>query len=194
MKTTRLKTAITSTVLFLIIIWAVHFVNFLSGMRLSGFGIHPLHLDGLVGIVAAPFLHADFGHLVANSSIAMIVVFLIALSGRKILWMSSVVIALVAGLGTWLLGGPNTLHIGASGLIFGWLVFLIVRGLFTHQILQILLGAGVLFTYGSVLWGVLPTTPGVSWQGHFFGAIGGLLAAWMLGRKGTAAGLSMASV
>lgn len=194
MKTTRLKTAITSTVLFLIIIWAVHFVNFLSGMRLSGFGIHPLHLDGLVGIVAAPFLHADFGHLVANSSIAMIVVFLIALSGRKILWMSSVVIALVAGLGTWLLGGPNTLHIGASGLIFGWLVFLIVRGLFTHQILQILLGAGVLFTYGSVLWGVLPTTPGVSWQGHFFGAIGGLLAAWMLSRKGTAAGLSMASV
>nr|WP_235700814.1 rhomboid family intramembrane serine protease [Corynebacterium auriscanis] len=148
----------------------------------------------LVGIILAPFLHADFGHLMANSSIALIVVFLVALSGRRVLWLSSIVIALVAGIGTWLFGGSGTVHIGASGVIFGWLTFLIVRGLFTRQLLQILLGGVVLFSYGSVLWGVLPTTPGVSWQGHLFGAIGGLVAAWLVGRRNLMAGMRVASV
>ncbi|WP_426721717.1 rhomboid family intramembrane serine protease [Corynebacterium auriscanis] len=163
-------------------------------MRLTAYGIHPLTPEGLVGIILAPFLHADFGHLMANSSIALIVVFLVALSGRRVLWLSSIVIALVAGIGTWLFGGPGTVHIGASGVIFGWLTFLIVRGLFTRQLLQILLGGVVLFSYGSVLWGVLPTTPGVSWQGHLFGAIGGLVAAWLVGRSNLMAGMRVASV
>lgn len=194
MKTARLKEAIASTAAFLIAIWVVHFFNFLSGMRLSSFGIHPLHLDGLIGIAAAPFLHSDFGHLMANSSIALIVVFLIALSGQRVLWQSSIVIAIVSGIGTWLLGGPNTIHIGASGLVFGWLMFLIVRGFFTRQLLQILVGIGVLLTYGSVLWGVLPTTPGISWQAHLFGAAGGLLAASMMGKGKAPTGPSVASV
>ncbi|WJY72261.1 rhomboid family intramembrane serine protease [Corynebacterium auriscanis] len=194
MKTARIRSAISATVSFLAIIWIIQFINFLSGMRLTAYGIHPLTPEGLVGIILAPFLHADFGHLMANSSIALIVVFLVALSGRRVLWLSSIVIALVAGIGTWLFGGSGTVHIGASGVIFGWLTFLIVRGLFTRQLLQILLGGVVLFSYGSVLWGVLPTTPGVSWQGHLFGAIGGLVAAWLVGRRNLMAGMRVASV
>ena len=194
MTTARVRSAFSTTATFLAVLWGIHFLNFLSGMRLIGFGIHPLNVDGLVGIIAAPFLHADFPHLMANSSIALIVVFLIALSGRRVFWMSTIVIAVVAGIGTWLFGIPNTVHIGASGLIFGWLVFLIVRGFFTHQLLQIVLGIIVFFTYGSVLWGVLPTTPGVSWQGHLFGALGGLVAAWMSGRGKKLVRSSVASV
>ena len=192
--TNRVKSAFGTTASFLAVLWGIHFLNFFSGMRLTGFGIHPHNADGLIGIIAAPFLHADFPHLMANSSIALIVVFLIALSGQRVFWMSTIVIAVVAGIGTWLFGIPNTVHIGASGLIFGWLVFLIVRGLFTRQFLQILLGIIVFFAYGSVLWGVLPTAPGVSWQGHLFGAFGGLIAAWLSGRGRNPMRASVASI
>lgn len=85
------------------------------------------------------------------------------------------------GLGTWLFGSPG-LHLGASGLVFGWMVFLLVRGFFVRSLGQILVAAALFLYWGGMLWGVLPGQPGVSWEGHLFGALGGLLAAWLVAR------------
>ena len=96
--------------------------------------------------------------------------------------MVTATIWLLGGLGVWLLGPADTNHIGASGLIFGWLVFLLARGFFARSGRQIVLAAVLFLIWGGVLWGVLPGDPGVSWQGHLFGALAGLLAARLVGR------------
>ena len=92
----------------------------------------------------------------------------------------------VSGLSAWLLSAPNTITIGASGLIFGWLTYLLTRGLFARNGKQILLAVVIFVVYGGILWGVFPTQAGVSWQAHLGGAIGGVLAAWSLHRRRTA--------
>ena len=181
----RFGQALATTVTFLAILWIVQAINALSGYRLTAFGIRPREVDGLIGIVTAPFIHGSWSHLIANSTLAAVLLFMVALSGRRVVWLSSIVIVLIAGVGTWLTGQPYSVHIGASGLIFGWLTFLMTRGLFTKRFVQLLVGVVLLLAYGGVLWGVLPGTPGVSWQGHMFGAIGGVVAAWLLGRSGS---------
>jgi membrane associated rhomboid family serine protease len=111
----------------------------------------------------------------------------IAASGLRQTLLVTLIVALTAGIGTWLTGPTNTVHIGASGIVFGYLTYLIVRGFFARHLGQALLGIVVFLFYGSLLWGLLPA-PGVSWQGHLFGAIGGVLAAWVLHRRPTAGG------
>ena len=143
-------------------------------------GIRPGSSDGLVGILLSPFLHGGWDHLAANSGPLLVLGFVIALAGMNKWWAVTLTVWLVSGIGTWILGGVGTVHIGASGLVFGWLAYLVLRGFFTRRPLQILVGVLIFLVYGSMLWGVLPTTPGVSWQGHLFGAIGGVLAAAML--------------
>ena len=99
--------------------------------------------------------------------------FLILLAGVA-RWLSvTAVVWLVGGVGVWLTGPSHTLHLGASVLAFGWLVYLLVRGVFSRRVSQVLLGLVLLVLYGGLLWGVLPDQPGVSWQGHLFGALGG---------------------
>jgi membrane associated rhomboid family serine protease len=92
------------------------------------------------------------------------------------------VIWLLGGLGVWLTGAPGTVHIGMSGVIFGWLTYLLVRGFFARSGTQILLAVVLFFLWGGILLGVLPGQPGVSWQGHLFGALAGVLAAWLVAR------------
>ncbi|WP_110207405.1 rhomboid family intramembrane serine protease [Nocardioides daejeonensis] len=169
---------------FVGLLWVLEIVDTIVGHRLDRLGIEPREADGLWGILFAPLLHADFAHLAANTVPALVLGFLIMLSGGPVWARATGIIWVVGGVGTWLTGGANTLHLGASVLIFGWLVFLVLRGFFNRKALQILVGLGVLLVYGGVLWGVLPSTPGVSWQGHLFGAIGGGLAAfWMAERE-----------
>jgi membrane associated rhomboid family serine protease len=94
----------------------------------------------------------------------------------------------IGGAGTWLIGGEGTIHVGASVLAFGWLSYLLLSGLFSRKPEQLVVGFVLLFLYGGLLWGVLPGQPGISWQGHLFGAIGGAVAAWQLGRRDRAPG------
>lgn len=158
------------------VMWAVELVDLLPHTPFDEWGIRPRQLDGLVGIATAPFLHDGFGHLIGNTIPFLVLGCLIALSGvRRYLEVTGIVLV-VSGVGTWLVGPAHTDHIGASGLVFGYLTYLLARGLFERKVGYVLGGLVVLFLYGGVLWGLLPR-PGISWQGHIFGAIGGVVAA-----------------
>jgi membrane associated rhomboid family serine protease len=176
---------------FVVLLWVVELFDSMSGHRLDQNGIRPLETDGLAGILFAPLLHSNWEHLIANTVPALVLGFLMTLAGLSRFLFATAIIWIVGGLGTWLIGNVGaqcpyvgvrceTNHIGASGLIFGWLTFLIVFGFFTRKVWEIVVGVVVLFVYGSVLLGVLPGTFGVSWQGHLCGAAAGVLAAYLL--------------
>jgi membrane associated rhomboid family serine protease len=165
---------------FVALLWVIEFVDVLLGNRLDREGVRPRDDEGLIGILFAPLLHAGWDHLIANSLPLLVLGFLVFLSGIGRALAATAIIWLVGGLGTWLIAPEHTVHIGASVIVFGWLTYLILRGIFARREGQIALGAVVLVLYGGALLGVLPGQPGVSWQGHLFGAIGGGLAAWWL--------------
>lgn len=162
--------------LFAALMWIVEIVDLIPGTDLDRWGIRPRELGGLVGIVTMPLLHDGFGHLISNTIPFVIMGAIIAASGIARYAVVTAVITVVAGAGTWLLGPGHTVHIGASALVFGYLTYLLTRGFFDRKPTYILLGLLVLFLYGGVLWGILPR-PGISWQGHLFGALGGVIAA-----------------
>lgn len=160
---------------FVIAIWAVHIVNiFIFGGRLIYFGIHPLDVSSIWHILTSPLLHANVEHLLSNTVPGAIFSFLIGLSRARVWWEVTAIVVIVGGLGVWLLGGVGTNHIGASGLVYGWLGYLLVRGIFNRSLSQILLGVILGVAYSGLLLGVLPGVPGVSWQAHLFGAVGGI--------------------
>jgi membrane associated rhomboid family serine protease len=152
---------------------------FLLHGRLDYDGIHPREWDGLWGILWAPLLHGGWDHLNGNAPFALVLGFLMTLMGMGRFVAATAIVWILGGLGTWVIGSAAS-TIGASGLIMGWLTFLIVFGFFTRQVWQIVVGIIVFFVYGSVLLGVFPGTLGVSWQGHLCGAIAGVIAAYLL--------------
>lgn len=169
---------------FVALLWLLEIVDASSGYDLDDDGVRPRSAVGLLGIAFAPLLHAGWAHLEANTVPALLLLFLVLLGGIGRGLAATAVIWVVSGIGVWLVAPSNTVTIGASGLIFGWLVYLVLRGFFTRRPGQILLGVVLFLVYGGLLWGVLPGQPGISWQGHFFGAVGGGLAAWLLaGRR-----------
>lgn len=178
----RLGQALITTLVFLAALWIIQIVNAQSGNRLTTLGIHPLDFSRFWGILPAPFIHADFTHLMANTPAVAVLLFLVALSGQRAVWASTLVTTIVGGIGVFFIGGDNTVHVGASILIYGWAVFLAVRGFFTRRILEILLGIAVIIAYSGLFWGIFPNQPGVSWQGHLFGGVGGAVTAWAAGR------------
>lgn len=173
---------------FVALLYLVELVDQLTRHSLDVNGIRPLETGGLRGIAFAPMLHANWQHLMANTVPLLVLGFLMTLAGlARFIWATAIVWVL-GGFGTWLIGnwGSNcgpTDHIGASGLIFGWLTFLLVFGLFVRKVTDIVIGLAVLFGYGGVLLGVMPVLGqcgGVSWQGHLCGALAGVVAAYLL--------------
>lgn len=162
--------------IYLAVIWIVHILSVLTGGLLQAFGVHPLDVSSLPFIFTAPFLHLNFAHLISNSVPGAIFIFLIALSGNRVVVEVTLFTIIIGGLGTWLLGGIGTNHIGASSLVYGWLAYLIVRGIFNRHFGQAALGILLAFSYAGYIWGVFPNNPGISWQAHLFGAIGGIVA------------------
>ncbi len=173
---------------FVVLLYVIELVDQLSGSRLDRNGIRPLEADGLWGIVFSPLLHANWGHLLANTVPALVLGFLVTLAGMSRFIWATAIIWILGGFGTWLIGNMGadcgeTNHIGASGLIFGWLGFLLVFGWLTRHVWQIVTGIVVLFVYGGILWGAVPVFDrcgGVSWQGHLCGAVAGVAAAYWL--------------
>ena len=173
---------------FVALLYLVELIDQLTHHSLDRNGIRPWEADGLWGIIWAPFLHASWTHLFANTVPALVLGFLMTLAGMSRFVWATVIVWIVGGLGTWLIGnvgsscGP-TEHTGASGLIFGYLTFLMVFGFFVRRFVDIAIGLVVLFAYGGVLLGAMPVLHqcgGVSWQGHLCGAIAGVAAAYLL--------------
>ena len=147
------------------------------GGALDAAGIRPRTEAGLWGILFAPFLHGGFAHLVANTAPLLVLGWLVLVRGlRDFVWATAVAV-LLGGLGVWLVGGARTVHIGASGLVFGYLGYLFLRGYWERSLAAVLVAAVAGLLYGGVLWGVLPLSHGVSWEGHLFGFAGGAAAA-----------------
>jgi membrane associated rhomboid family serine protease len=169
------------------VMWVSEVLDQVTSLNLDQYGIEPRETEGLVGIVAAPFLHADFGHLIGNTVPFILLGIGIAFSGVARVVASTAIIAVVGGLGVWVLAGDNTNHIGASGIVFGYAGYLIARGAFSRNLMHLLLGVVVIAIYGTtLLFGVAPQD-GISWQGHLFGAVGGVVAAWLLDSRKPAA-------
>jgi membrane associated rhomboid family serine protease len=179
----RALVALEVIIAFVALLYVVELVDSLTGHRLDGGGVRPREVDGLDGILFAPLLHAGWSHLLGNTLPLLVFGFLILLAGVARWLAVTATVWLVGGAGTWLTAQPHSLHLGASVLAFGWLVFLVLRGVFSRQASQVVLGVILLLVYGSVLWGVLPGQPGISWQGHLFGAVGGGIAAWWWGER-----------
>lgn len=160
--------------------WVAEILDAVLPLDLDTYGIRPQDTDGLAGIVLSPFLHAGFGHLLANTVPFFILGALVAADGRARFWQATVIIAVLGGLGTWLIGAPQTIVVGASGVVFGYLTYLLARAYYVRRALDVVIALVVLLVYGGLLLGVLPGVPGVSWQAHLMGAVAGVAAARVL--------------
>ncbi|PPK68940.1 rhomboid family protein [Actinokineospora auranticolor] len=171
-----------------LLMYLVELVDAVLPADLDQYGVVPREASGLLGVLWSPLLHHGWDHLLANT-IPLLVFAFLSMAGGLAQWVAvTATIWVVSGLGVWLTSPSQSVTVGASGLCFGWLLFLLVRGVFNRSALQLLVAVGLLLYWGTTLLGVLPGNPGVSWQGHLFGALGGVLAAWLvaLGNRSTA--------
>ena len=166
----------------LAVMWVVEIINGFIGHRLSLWGISPRTTPGLIGIPLSPFLHGSFNHVLSNTIPFLVLGGLVGLRGGQKLVGISLFIIVAGGAGVWLLGRP-AVHVGASGLVFGYFGYLVANGWFDRRPLSILAAIAVIVVYGSLVFGVIPTTGFVSWEAHLFGLLAGVLAA-RLTRRG----------
>lgn len=168
------------------LLWMIEMLDLLiwSG-ELDYYGIRPRTMSGLRNIFVSPVLHAGIGHLFTNTLPFLILGWFIMLRSTREFFFVTAVAVLVSGLGIWFFGAGNSIHLGISGVVFGYLGYLLSRGYFERSPVAIALALIALFFYGSMIWGVLPLRDGVSWLGHLFGLVGGGLAAYWItrGRK-----------
>jgi len=161
--------------------WSVELVDRVAyGGSLDRYGIQPRNVAGWWGILAAPLLHVGWLHLAANTIPFVVLGWLVMLRRVSDFVVVTALAILIGGIGVWVTGAANSVHVGASGLIFGYLGYLLARGYFERSLWAVLLGVAALILYGGVLWGVLPGQPGISWEGHLFGLVGGVAAARVL--------------
>jgi membrane associated rhomboid family serine protease len=169
---------------WLALLWLLVGIDAILDHRLlqSG-GIHARQLGSLPDILTAPFLHANVEHIAANSTGLLGLGLLAALTGIRRFLAVTLVIAVVSGFGAWLLDPAGTVGVGASGLVFGYLGYLLLRGFVDRRPVDVLLTVAVALGWGYLLFGIVSGGPTVSWQAHLFGFLGGLLAAWLFRRR-----------
>jgi membrane associated rhomboid family serine protease len=173
---------------FVVFLWLIEGIDWLIFRgALDNFGVWPRTAVGLWGILFAPFLHVGFGHLAANSIPFLVLGWFVMLRRIRDFFIVTGIVTIASGLGIWLIAPANTVHLGASGLVFGYFGFLLLRGYFERSRSSILWSILVLFLYGGMIWGVLPQQYGISWQSHLFGFLGGILSAYLLSQRKNAA-------
>ena len=158
------------------LLWSIECVNALLGHRLNRWGVLPRTLSGLVGIPLSPFLHGSFAHLSLNTLPLVTLGGLLVLQGKRLFLSVSLWIILLSGTALWLLG-RSAYHIGASSVLFGYFGYLVARGWYERSVPALLVAFLTLVLYGSIVWGVLPTRAYISWEGHLFGLLAGVLVA-----------------
>ena len=179
--TARLPGALMMVAFTLAGLWGLEAVDATLSGRLDGYGIRPRSLSGLEGIPFAPFLHAGFAHLLSNSLVFAVLGVIAYVSVTLVRFVGVIVLTMLSsGLGAWLFGTPGTVVIGASGVIFGLLGFLLFRGFAERSPGAITVSIMMLLMYGGSISGILPGVPFVSWQSHLFGFVGGAGAAFLL--------------
>lgn len=172
---------------FIALLWGLEFIDFaIFRGGLDSFGIRPRTVAGLIGIALAPLLHGGFTHLLSNT-LPLLVLGWFILSSRRLpnFILITLTTLIIAGLGTWLTGPQGSIHIGASGLVFGYFGFLLAIAYFERSLKAFSLAVVVIFLYGGMIFGVLPRNDGISWQSHLFGFLGGGTAAYFLGTRPT---------
>ncbi len=170
--------------ILILIIWGVHILNFTLSYRMNGwFGLYPRQSIGLPGIALSPFLHGNFNHIIANSA-PLIILSSIAMAVDRTRWLkATIIIILLAGLLLWMFGRSHTVVVGASGLVFGYFGYLVALA-FADRSAKAAIGAvAAIALYGGMIWGILPDRPQVSWEGHLFGVIAGIVSAFILRRR-----------
>ncbi len=179
-----LKATVISVAVLLALMWAVGLLNILFDYRLSDYGVIPRTAKGLIGIPLMPFLHGSFDHLVVNTMPAVVLGGLVAIQGSRKFLTATVFITLVGGAALWIVG-RDAIHVGASGLVFGYFGYLIARAWYTRSFVSIVVAVLVTVVYGGILLGVLPFfQEGVSWEGHLTGLVAGILAARIMWKRG----------
>ncbi len=191
MRSSRIGEAMAAVATLVVGIWLLEVVDVLNGgaldrYGLDQYGITPRRIGELPDIFAAPFLHYGLGHVMANTIPLALLGAFAAARGLARLAAVSLTVIVVGGLGVWLTAAPGTTTLGASILVFGYFGYLLTLGIVEREPGDIAIAAVVGAVYGTMLLGVLPIQPGVSWQGHLFGLVGGVLAGWVLSRGGPA--------
>jgi membrane associated rhomboid family serine protease len=170
--------------LFGAVLWVVQFINAADSYGLDRFGLQPREVDGLWGVVTMPFLHGSYGHLVSNTVPLLAIGWMVLLSGLRIWATVTAIVVVGGGLLTWLVA-PHGLIVGASGMIFGWLGYLLSRAWFSRKLKWIFVAVVALVFFGSLLFGLFPTLhSGVSWPAHVCGFAAGVGTGALLHPRG----------
>jgi membrane associated rhomboid family serine protease len=169
--------AVEISAIIVLALFFVFYVNLFVGGRLNGLGILPRTAWGLAGIVFSPLLHYNQAHLTTNG-ISLFILLVILFSHREYRADSALIaIWLLSGFGTWILGRPNSIHIGASGVIYGVVTYLVASAWWLRSWRSAGLAVLILFLYGGIFYGLLPQQGFISWEAHLSGAVAGILVA-----------------
>lgn len=182
-KITRISFAISLTIVALM--WVVFFFDYAFELHLYRYGLYPGKIEGLVGIFTSPFIHStkDFSHIINNSIPTFVLSWMLFYHYRTIALRAFVFIYLFTGVTMWFLA-RESYHVGMSGVIYGLTSFLVFSGFIRKNMRVAAISLVVIFLYGSMVWGIFPNQPGVSWEAHAFGLIGGITVAFILRKKG----------
>ena len=161
---------------FVFLFWIIEIIEQTTGLSFVKLGVYPLHLKGLPGILFSPFIHSDFNHLISNSIPFFILLFALIYFYRRISYRIFFQMYILAGLCIWL-SGREAWHIGASGVIYALAAFHFVSGVIRNDVRLLTISVVVVFLYGGMIWGIFPINPEVSWEGHLWGAISGVVLA-----------------
>ncbi len=175
----RLRITFTAALSFALLLWVVKLVEYFGGLDFTQFGIYPRRGDGLLGVLFSPFIHGSFAHLFANTAPFIVIGTMLLYGYPRAAKVLLPVVYLGSGVAVWLFA-REAYHIGASGLIFGILFFVLTVGVLRWDKRSIALSLVVFFLYGGMMWGVLPTTPEVSFESHLSGALIGVVMAFLL--------------
>jgi membrane associated rhomboid family serine protease len=174
----KLYNSILVPLTFPVVMWIVYFVSNYFEINLSRMGIFPRNIIGALGIFSGPVIHANFSHLLSNTIPLLILGWVIFYFYPKVAYRAFIFIYLLTGIFVWLFA-RQVYHIGASGVVYGFVAFLFFSGIFRRDNRSIAIALLVTFLYGGIIWGVLPGQEGISWESHLFGGIAGIITAFI---------------
>jgi membrane associated rhomboid family serine protease len=170
---------------FAAVLWIVQILNAIDDYRLDRFGLKPREFDGLWGVVTMPFLHSSYGHLLSNSIPVILIGWVVLLAGVSTWATVTGLVVVGGGVLTWLVGPGDSVIVGASGLVFGWLGYLLARAYFSRRLKWIVVAVLVLVFFGTLLFGLFPSiNSDVSWQAHVCGFVAGIGTGALLHPRG----------